>query len=213
MNRTGRLGLASLWQRLLLLLGAVSLTACASLLDASDQFQKPERVAEVESHIAGEALAQKKQAMRRAHRDMIGFHATIQGLRRHSDRQGVEVLEAFVRPYLSTHVDPLLTQNRENWHPELLPLDANLLFAKAAILIQLQDRWGVAGAIHEIAVRFGGLAFALSSTLFALVGFALLEGLKIKLYGRLLRSLDDALFLPAAPDDAPLSSPAMTSCA
>lgn len=42
-------------------------------------------------------------------------------------------------------------------------------------------------------LELGALAMALSSSLFALVGFALLEGLKIKLYRRLLDGLDDAI--------------------
>jgi hypothetical protein len=42
-------------------------------------------------------------------------------------------------------------------------------------------------------LELGALAMALSSSLFALVGFALLEGLKIKLYWRLLAGLDDTV--------------------
>ena len=42
-------------------------------------------------------------------------------------------------------------------------------------------------------LELGALAMALSSSLFALVGFALLEGLKIRLYRRLLVGLDDAI--------------------
>lgn len=42
-------------------------------------------------------------------------------------------------------------------------------------------------------LELGALAMALSSSLFALVGFALLEGLKIRLYRRLLASLNDAI--------------------
>jgi hypothetical protein len=42
-------------------------------------------------------------------------------------------------------------------------------------------------------LELGALAMALSSSLFALVGFALLEGLKIKLYRRLLSGLDAAV--------------------
>ena len=40
-------------------------------------------------------------------------------------------------------------------------------------------------------LELGALAIALTSSIFALVGFALLEGLKIGLYGRLLHSLDE----------------------
>ncbi len=42
---------------------------------------------------------------------------------------------------------------------------------------------------HEM-LQMGALALALSSTIFALVGYAILESLKIHLYGRLARSID-----------------------
>ena len=47
-------------------------------------------------------------------------------------------------------------------------------------------------------LQMGALALALSSTIFALVGYAILESLKINLYGRLARSIDAGL----AADDA-----------
>ncbi|HEB90794.1 MAG TPA: hypothetical protein ENI85_14570 [Deltaproteobacteria bacterium] len=45
---------------------------------------------------------------------------------------------------------------------------------------------------HEI-LQLGALALALSSTIFALIGYATLEGLKIHLYARLARSIDAGL--------------------
>lgn len=42
-------------------------------------------------------------------------------------------------------------------------------------------------------LQMGALALALSSTIFALVGYATLESLKINLYGRLARSIDAGL--------------------
>jgi len=47
-------------------------------------------------------------------------------------------------------------------------------------------------ASHDM-LQMGALALALSSTIFALIGYALLEGLKIHLYGRLARSIDAGL--------------------
>lgn len=47
------------------------------------------------------------------------------------------------------------------------------------------------------ALQLGGLAMALSSTIFALVGYAILEAIKIHLYGRLARSIDAGLRLTA----------------
>lgn len=43
------------------------------------------------------------------------------------------------------------------------------------------------------ALEVGALGLALSSTLFALTGYATLESLRIALYGRLIRQIDDAL--------------------
>ena len=45
---------------------------------------------------------------------------------------------------------------------------------------------------HDI-LQLGALALALSSTILALIGYAILESLKIHLYGRLARSIDAGL--------------------
>ncbi|MAG34573.1 MAG: hypothetical protein CL908_27205 [Deltaproteobacteria bacterium] len=45
---------------------------------------------------------------------------------------------------------------------------------------------------HDM-LQMGALALALSSTIFALIGYALLESMKIHLYGRLARSIDAGL--------------------
>lgn len=50
-------------------------------------------------------------------------------------------------------------------------------------------------------LQMGALALALSSTIFALVGYATLESLKINLYGRLARSIDAGLRASADPED------------
>ncbi len=47
--------------------------------------------------------------------------------------------------------------------------------------------------ISNDVLQMGALALALSSTIFALVGYAVLESLKIHLYGRLARSIDAGL--------------------
>lgn len=47
--------------------------------------------------------------------------------------------------------------------------------------------------IASDSLETGALALALTSSIFALLGFAVLEGLKIRLYGRMLAGLDDAL--------------------
>ncbi len=51
-------------------------------------------------------------------------------------------------------------------------------------------------------LELGALALALTSSIFALMGFATLEGLKIGLYGRLLRSLGEAMRVTRPREDA-----------
>ena len=51
-------------------------------------------------------------------------------------------------------------------------------------------------------LELGAVALALTSSIFALIGFAVLEGLKIGLYGRLLSCLQEALTVA---DEAPAS--------
>jgi hypothetical protein len=45
--------------------------------------------------------------------------------------------------------------------------------------------------LADTALELGALALALTSSIFALIGFALLESLKIRLYGRLMRCLSE----------------------
>jgi flagellar motor component MotA len=44
-------------------------------------------------------------------------------------------------------------------------------------------------------LELGALGLALISTIFALLGYALLEALKLRLYGRMLRCLDEVVHL------------------
>ena len=52
----------------------------------------------------------------------------------------------------------------------------------------------------QSSLQLGALALALTSSIFALIGFAILEGLKIRLYGRLLVALRDVQILFAEAD-------------
>jgi hypothetical protein len=47
--------------------------------------------------------------------------------------------------------------------------------------------------IESESLEMGALAMALTSSIFALVGFAVLEAMKIRLYGRMLEALDEAI--------------------
>ena len=49
--------------------------------------------------------------------------------------------------------------------------------------------------LSDSSLEIGALAVALLSSIFALMGFAMLEALKIRLYGRLLRALDQVAAL------------------
>ena len=49
--------------------------------------------------------------------------------------------------------------------------------------------------VSDSSLELGALALALTSSIFALIGFSILEGLKIRLYGRLLASLRDVQVL------------------
>jgi hypothetical protein len=52
----------------------------------------------------------------------------------------------------------------------------------------------------DSSLELGALAVALLSSIFALVGFSMLEGWKIRLYGRLLECLEEVLALPLSSD-------------
>jgi hypothetical protein len=52
----------------------------------------------------------------------------------------------------------------------------------------------------DSSLELGALAVALLSSIFALVGFSMLEGWKIRLYGRLLECLEEVLTIPLKAD-------------
>ncbi len=55
-------------------------------------------------------------------------------------------------------------------------------------------------------LELGALAIALTSSIFALIGFSTLEGLKIRLYGRMLACVDEVLELQRRSDEARTAS-------
>jgi hypothetical protein len=55
--------------------------------------------------------------------------------------------------------------------------------------------------LADARLELGALAVALTSSIFALIGFSALEGIKIRLYGRLLASLDEVLALQRAAEE------------
>ena len=133
----------------------IAATACAPRWTGSDYFERHAQAVEPDTQVTGEALIQQKQKMRRVHRDLKSFHATAESLRRHRNLEGIESLEAFLHPYLRHHVAPLVAAQSPTWHPELELLQANLMFAEAAVLIELRDRGRLRRITNQIKIRFG----------------------------------------------------------
>lgn len=133
----------------------IASTACTSRWTGSDYFERHAQVTEPDTQVTGETLIQQKQKMRRLHRDLKSLHATAESLRRHMNVEGIASLEAFLYPYLRHHAEPLVTAQSPTWHPELELLQANLMFAKAAVLIELRDRYGLRRVTNQIEIRFG----------------------------------------------------------
>jgi hypothetical protein len=86
--------------------------------------------------------------------------------------------------------------------PELVITSAVSVFSLLAVALPLLF---VSMHLSNESLRLGALALALPSTIFALIGLALLESLKIGVYSRLLRCIEEALGYeaPAARDAMP----------
>ncbi len=132
-------------------------TGCANTWTGSDYFEHTARIDEADAYVAGEALAQRKQEMERAKGDLVHFHATLRSLRRHKSEMDIQAFEAFLRPYLAERVDPLVAPDQAGWHPELQRLDANLLFAKGAVLVELRDHRAIDRLLRQIERRYADL--------------------------------------------------------
>ncbi len=135
---------------------AVGALACAQGGDR-DLYEKRARVEETQSHTGGQALHERKGRMQRTQRDLMHIQRTLETLRRHRYDGQIAVFASFVRPYLAERVDPLISDRDASWHPELVPLDANLLFAKAAVLAELRDGGAVNRVARVIDNRFAGM--------------------------------------------------------
>jgi hypothetical protein len=112
--------------------------------------------AEASTPLAGEALGARKRDLLRAHRDLTHFQETMRTLRHRKDRNGRIQFSHFLDAYLGSHLEPLLAGEWQSRHPELSALDANVRFAKAELLIRLEERGRAADVMDEIARRFEG---------------------------------------------------------
>jgi hypothetical protein len=110
------------------------------------------------------------------------------------------------KPFVRDAARQLVVNDYEASFAQPISMYANLLppigfigttFGLAVLLLSMR--------ISNDALQMSALALALSSTIFALLGYALLEGMKIHLYHRLNTSIDTAL---QASDEAAQVMPA-----
>lgn len=112
--------------------------------------------AEASAPLAGEALIARKRDLQRAYRDLIHFQETLRTLRHRRDRNGRTQFSHFLDSYLGEHLEPLLSGEWQSRHAELSALDANVRFAKAELLIRLEQRGRAEDVMDEIQKRFDG---------------------------------------------------------
>jgi hypothetical protein len=142
---------------LLLLLAGTALAAAGCVSDGPPDRLVPEtQAAKASAPLAGEALGERKRDLQRAYRDVTHFQATLASLRYRRDRNGLVQFSQFLDAYLGVHLEPLLAGEWQSRHPELAALDANVRFAEAQLLVQLQLHGRAEDAMDEIARRFRG---------------------------------------------------------
>jgi hypothetical protein len=134
---------------------AVSL-ACAGPPEGAGDLAWGETAAEESAPLGGQALATRKRELRRAHGDLLHFHATLVTLGQRRERSGAILFSQFLDAYLGLHLGPLLAGEWQSDHPELSALDASVRFAQAEVLILLRDPRRVQDVIDEIERRFEG---------------------------------------------------------
>jgi hypothetical protein len=151
-------------RRLAGLLGAglalAGLAGCAApnpmLADLDELMAQESRAAEESAPLGGTALAQRKRELQRTFHDLVHFHTTLENLREHRDRPGLVVFSQFLDAYMGLHLDPLLANQWQSRHPELMALDANLRLAKADVLIRMRAPGRAEEVIEEIETLFEG---------------------------------------------------------
>jgi len=130
--------------------------ACAKGTEIPEYIVAEDAASQESTPLGGEALAQRKHEMERAHRDMIHFATTMESLHGRHDRNGLVLFSGFLDRYMGEHIGPLLLSEWQSRHPELMVLDVNLRFAQAEVLIQMRDARRVQHVIEEIERRYTG---------------------------------------------------------
>jgi len=140
-----------------------ALLCCAGLAFAAcindgppEHLLPPQGAAEASAPLAGEALVARKRDLERAYRDLTHFQETMHTLRYRKDRNGRIQFSHFLDSYLGEHLEPLLASEWQSRHPELAALDANVRFAKAELLIGLEEQGRAEDVMEEIERRFKG---------------------------------------------------------
>jgi hypothetical protein len=137
-----------------LLLAALACAGGGATTDELEIFERPVRGES--TPLGGEALTQRKHELARAYRDMTHFHATLESLVHRKDRSGLVLFSGFLDKYMGLHLDPLLRNDWQSRHPELMALDASLRLAKAEVLIALRDPGRVQEVLDDLRTRFEG---------------------------------------------------------
>ena len=106
--------------------------------------------------LGGNSLSQHKREMQRAYRDLIHFHATLEGLQQHRDRNGLVLFRKFVDAYMGRHLEPMLGREWKSEHPEILGTDANIRLLQAQLLMELREPQRMQWVLDEIERRFAG---------------------------------------------------------
>jgi len=141
-----------------LIAGAIcgAIFGCAGHTEFQDVLFFEPTAAEQSAPLGGAALAQRKQDMQRAHRDLLHFHTTLESLQERKDRNGLLLFSQFLDAYMGVHLDSLLANEWQSRHPELMALDANLRLVKAEVLIQMRSPQRVQQVIEELRERYAG---------------------------------------------------------
>lgn len=128
---------------------------CASRFEIPEDFELEPPTTHQSGPLGGEALSHRRHQLERAQRDMVHFHATLEGLHHRRDRNGLVLFSGFLDAYMGLHLAQLLEGAWQSTHPELMALDANLRFAQAEVLIQMRAPRRVQQVIDQIRARYG----------------------------------------------------------